>query len=230
MQRATSKADANARAFDETKLARRLEALAARRRATEESRGELQARIARLEAQVESDGGKGLAEHASAAREEDKAARSALVRIGEEAETLKLLRETLMEAQVETARSITGPVATRAARHVGRILPGAEPAFADDLGLSALRRAGVEEACEQLSKGTQEQLAILTRLAFADMLLEEGRPVSLILDDPLVYSDDVRLDAMTDLIVEASERMQVILLTCRERAFRHVEGNRARLA
>ncbi|MFD1960953.1 hypothetical protein ACFSHP_21690 [Novosphingobium panipatense] len=61
------------------------------------------------------------------------------------------------------------------------------------------------------------------------MLLEEGRPVSLILDDPLVYSDDVRLDAMTDLILEASERMQVILLTCRERAFRHVEGNRLRM-
>ncbi|MFD1960954.1 hypothetical protein ACFSHP_21695 [Novosphingobium panipatense] len=91
---------------------------------------------------MESDGGKGLAEHAAAAREEDEAARSALVRITEEAETLKLLRETLAEAQAETARSITGPVATRAARHVGRILPGAEPAFADDLGLTAIRRAG----------------------------------------------------------------------------------------
>ncbi|WP_395334356.1 AAA family ATPase (plasmid) [Novosphingobium sp. BL-8H] len=226
---ALQQAETNARAFDETALTRRLDTLAARRRAAEESRGELQTRIARLEAQVESDGGKGLAEHAAAAREEDEAARAALIRIEEEAETLKLLRETLAEAQAETARSITGPVAVRAARHVGRILPGAEPAFGDDLGLSAIRRAGVEEACEQLSKGTQEQLAILTRLAFADMLLEEGRPVSLILDDPLVYSDDVRLDAMTDLIVEASERMQVILLTCRERAFRHVEGNRVRL-
>jgi len=222
-------AEANARAFDETALARRIETLASRRRAAEDSRGELQTRIARLEAQVESDGGKGLAEHAAAAREEDEAARAALLRITEEAETLKLLRETLAEAQAETARSITGPVALRAARHVGRILPGAEPAFADDLGLAAIRRAGVEEACEQLSRGTQEQLAILTRLAFADMLLEEGRPVSLILDDPLVYSDDVRLDAMTDLIVEASSRMQVILLTCRERAFRHVEGNRVRM-
>jgi hypothetical protein len=226
---ALQQAQANARAFDETALTRRLDTLAARRRAAEESRADLTIRIARLEAQVESDGGKGLAEHAAAAREEDEAARAALVRITEEAETLKLLRETLAEAQAATARSITGPVATRAARHVGRILPGAEPAFADDLGLTAIRRAGVEEACEQLSKGTQEQLALLTRLSFADMLLEEGRPVSLILDDPLVYSDDVRLDAMTDLILEASERMQVILLTCRERAFRHVEGNRLRM-
>lgn len=223
------KAHANARAFDEAALARRIEILAARRRAAEDSRVEITTRIARLEAQVESDGGKGLAEQAALAREEHEAARAALARIEEEAETLRLLRDTLAEAQAETARSITGPVATRAARYVGRILPGGEPAFGDDLGLAAIRRAGVDEPCEQLSRGTQEQLAILTRLAFADMLLDEGRPVSLILDDPLVYSDDVRLDAMTDLILEASQRMQVILLTCRERAFRHVEGNRVRL-
>ncbi|WP_404478583.1 AAA family ATPase [Novosphingobium sp. BL-52-GroH] len=223
------RAQANARAFDEAALARRIETLAARRRAAEDSRNEITTRIARLEAQVESDGGKGLAEHAALAREENDAARAALSRIEEEAETLRLLRDTLAEAQAETARSITGPVATRAARYVGRILPGGEPGFGDDLGLAAIRRAGVDELCEQLSRGTQEQLAILTRLAFADMLLDQGRPVSLILDDPLVYSDDVRLDAMTDLILEASQRMQVILLTCRERAFRHVEGNRVRM-
>ncbi|AOR80279.1 AAA family ATPase (plasmid) [Novosphingobium resinovorum] len=226
---ALQQAEANARAFDETALSRRLDTFAARRRTAQERQSELKAQIAGLEAKVESDGGKGLAEHAAAAREEDEAARAALIRIEEEAETLKLLRATMAEAQAETARSITGPVASRAARHVGRILPGAEPAFGDDLGLSTIRRAGVDEACEQLSRGTQEQLAILTRLAFADMLLEEGRPVSLILDDPLVYSDDVRLDAMTDLIVEASERMQVILLTCRERAFRHVAGTRIKI-
>ncbi|WP_238542328.1 hypothetical protein [Sphingomonas sp. PAMC 26621] len=53
--------------------------------------------------------------------------------------------------------------------------------------------------------------------------------MSLILDDPLVYSDDARLDAMTTLLGEASGRMQVILFTCRERAFRHLEGNRITL-
>ena len=69
-------------------------------------------------------------------------------------------------------------------------------------------------------------MALLTRIAFADMLQEQGKPVSLILDDPLVYSDDTRLDLMTDIITEAATRMQVILLTCRDRAFRHVAGNR----
>ncbi len=67
---------------------------------------------------------------------------------------------------------------------------------------------------------------MLTRLAFADLLLDKGEPVSLILDDPLVYSDDARLEIMTDILTRAAERMQVILLTCRERAFRHVGGTR----
>lgn len=62
------------------------------------------------------------------------------------------------------------------------------------------------------------------------MLLEQGRPVSLILDDPLVYSDDARLDLMTEILLDASKRMQVILLTCRDRAFRHVEGTRLSLS
>ena len=50
--------------------------------------------------------------------------------------------------------------------------------------------------------------------------------MSLILDDPLVYSDDGRLDTMIEILTEASTRMQIILLTCRDRAFRHVPGNR----
>lgn len=55
---------------------------------------------------------------------------------------------------------------------------------------------------------------------------QQGKPVSLILDDPLVYSDDGRLDTMIEILTEVADRMQVILLTCRDRAFRHVSGNR----
>jgi len=87
----------------------------------------------------------------------------------------------------------------------------------------------MSEACADLSRGTQEQLAILTRLAFADLLLEDGAPISLILDDPLVYSDDARLETMTEILQDAAQRMQVILLTCRTKAFRHVDGNRITL-
>ena len=125
---------------------------------------------------------------------------------------------------METSRTYVGPIARRAKRHIERLLPGCDLSFTEDLQLQSITRAGTEEGCTHLSRGTQEQLAVLTRLAFADMLLEKGRPVSLILDDPLAYSDDARLDLMSDILAEAAERMQVILLTCRERAFRHLGG------
>lgn len=121
------------------------------------------------------------------------------------------------------------PVTKRAVRYVQQLLPGCDLSFDEELGLASVLRAGVEESCGDLSRGTQEQLAILTRLAFADLLLEDGAPISLILDDPLVYSDDARLETMTDILQEASTRMQVILLTCRSKAFRHVDANRIML-
>jgi hypothetical protein len=43
------------------------------------------------------------------------------------------------------------------------------------------------------------------------------------------YSDDERLETMTDILQEAAQRMQVILLTCRSKAFRHLDGNRITL-
>lgn len=44
------------------------------------------------------------------------------------------------------------------------------------------------------------------------------------------YSDDARLDLMLEILSEAATRMQVILLTCRDRAFRHIEGNRINIS
>ena len=108
-------------------------------------------------------------------------------------------------------------------------MPGCTLSFDEELGLASVLRAGVDEACSDLSRGTQEQLAVLTRLAFADLLLEDGAPISLILDDPLVYSDDARFETMIDILQEAAKRMQVILLTCRSKAFRHVDAHRITL-
>lgn len=219
----------NATAHDPAAITKKIEMIDARVRTAGETRTKLEMEIARLEGTIESEGGKGLADRAANAREEVEAARAALQRISEEAGTLKLLRDTLETARTETSSKFVGPVAKRAKRYIERLLPGCDLTFSDDLGLEAIIRSGLSEGCANLSRGTQEQLAVLTRIAFADMLLEQGRPVSLILDDPLVYSDDARLDVMIDILSEVSERMQVILLTCRDRAFRHVPANRISL-
>lgn len=219
----------DASAHDPAAITRKIEIIDARARTTTETRTKLETDIARLEGAIESEGGKGLADREAVAREEAEEARAALQRITEEADTLKVLRDTLDAARNETSARFVGPVAKRAKRHIERLLPGCDLTFSEDLALESVIRAGVDEKCASLSRGTQEQLAVLTRIAFADMLLEQGRPVSLILDDPLVYSDDARLDLMIEILTEVATRMQVILFTCRDRAFRHVPGNRISL-
>lgn len=221
-------AERAATAHDVAALERQIGVLDKRVEVARTQRIELEKVIAGLEARIEAEGGKGLADRAAAAQEEAEAAAANLARVTQEAETLKLLRDTLEHARAETSRTFVGPVARRARRHIERLLPGCDPSFGDDLGLTSIVRGGRGENCGDLSRGTQEQLAVLTRLAFADMLLEQGVPVSLILDDPLVYSDDTRLDLMTEILTDAATRMQVILLTCRDRAFRHL-GNRINL-
>lgn len=220
----------DATAHDEGAISRKIEIIDARARTSAQAQTKLEMEIARLHGTIESEGGLGLADRAAAAREEAEAAQATLQRVVEEAATIKLLHDMLEAARVETSAKFVGPVAKRAKRYIERLLPDCELTFSEDLALERVARAGVDEQCDVLSQGTQEQLAILTRIAFADLLLEQERPVSLILDDPLVYSDDGRLDTMLEILSDVATRMQVILLTCRDRAFRHVPANRLSLA
>lgn len=219
-----------AQGSDEGAITRQIERATRTRAAAEARRGELERMIAGLETTISLEGEKGVGERRDTARGEMEAAKSLLDRLTLEADTVSLLRDVLDSARDELGQQVIGPVARRAARHIGRILPGCAPSFDAALNLHAIRRDGVEEGCEHLSKGTQEQLAVLSRVAFAELLGEQGQPVSLVLDDPLVWSDDIRLDAMIDLLEEVAGTMQVIVLTCRERAFRGMGGNRVELA
>lgn len=216
----------NASAHDIVEIERKIKIIDDRATAAGTARRGLEMDIARLEGIADSEGGKGLAEREANAREESESAQIAMQNILDEADTIKLLRETLEEARAEAAQVFVGPVAKKAERHIAMLFPDISLSFSESLNLESITRSGQNEECSTLSRGTQEQLAVLTRLALAELLLEQGLPVSLILDDPLVYSDDGRLDIMTDILIEASTRMQVILLTCRDRAFRHVSANR----
>jgi DNA repair exonuclease SbcCD ATPase subunit len=86
-------------------------------------------------------------------------------------------------------------------------------------------RAGQEEEVDRLSGGMREQLSVLTRLAFARMLARDGRPAPVILDDALVYSDDDRIERMFDALHRQARDQQIIVFSCRQRAFQRLGGN-----
>jgi uncharacterized protein YhaN len=96
--------------------------------------------------------------------------------------------------------------------------------FGDDFAVTRIRRDRAE-TLTQLSDGTQEQIAVLVRLAMASMLSERGQSVPVILDDALVYCDDDRIKRMFDALSRAGKSQQVVILTCRLRTFAPLGGH-----
>ena len=88
-----------------------------------------------------------------------------------------------------------------------------------------ISRNGLQEDVDRLSGGMREQLSVLTRLAFARLLAKDGRPAPVILDDALVYSDDDRIEKMFDALHRQSSDQQIIVFSCRQRAFQKLGGN-----
>jgi hypothetical protein len=80
------------------------------------------------------------------------------------------------------------------------------------------------EALERVSHGTQEQIAVLVRLAMGAMLAEQGNAAPIILDDALVYCDDDGIQRMFDALSRAGRHQQIIVLTCRLRSFGPLGG------
>ncbi|MEP9355068.1 AAA family ATPase [Xanthobacter sp. KR7-65] len=213
-------------ALDAAALARRRDTLRRKRETLQSQRPALAGELARLEEQARTLGGEGPASRAATAAEEADAAEAALARVKGEADTLALLHAVLKEAQQDAARRYLAPVTQRIEPYVRRLLPAASLSFGEDFRPQLLTRGGRAEAAELLSKGTQEQIAILTRLAFADLLIDRGQPASLVLDDALVFADDDRFDTMMEILAEAAGRMQVLILSCRASAYRGIPATR----
>ena len=75
---------------------------------------------------------------------------------------------------------------------------------------------------EKLSFGTREQVSLLSRLAYADVLKEAGKPTLIILDDVLTNSDAERLEHMKRVLFDAAQRHQMLLFSCHPEQWRDV--------
>lgn len=195
----------------------RRDALVHLRRDIEKLKSEVTEREGELRGLGQAGLGERLAE-VDGALERETAAKERLER---RAAAVRLLRETLIAAERDAKEAFLGPVRERLAPYLRLVFADAELALANDtLGIVGLRRGGFEEPFDDLSVGTREQLAVLTRLAFADFLRAKGRPAAIILDDALAYADDGRFERMQLVLRKAAERLQIIILTCRERDYR----------
>jgi len=145
-------------------------------------------------------------------------------------QALSLLQSTLRAAADEAKATFNAPLSSRLAPYIQDLFPSTTPVVTPEFSIRAIDRNGVEEPFLQLSDGTREQIAILARLAFADMLKEQGLPALIVLDDALAFSDDQRLARMIAILEMAAKRMQIIVLTCRDLPMEDIDATRLQIS
>lgn len=193
--------------------------------------GALDREIAELTGRIAARADEAIEERHEELRGRLAAARTRLAHVEAEVAALTRLRRALDEARRTAREQYFGPVMAELRPLLALLLDEASITFDDATLLpAALARAGQEEEVDRLSGGLREQLAVLTRLAFARLLARGGQPVPVILDDALVWSDDARIERMFDALHRQARDLQIIVLTCRQRAFEGLGGQGLRMA
>lgn len=164
-------------------------------------------------------GGAGLDEQRQQASGEWARATQRVAELQRRAQALSLLCAKLQSRRQAALAQLRAPLQRHLERYLALLFPQARVEMGADLTPDALLRrtaAGADDtgAFASLSFGAREQLALISRFAYADLLREAGRPTLLILDDALVHSDAERLSQMKRVLFDAAQRHQVLLFTC----------------
>lgn len=132
---------------------------------------------------------------------------------------LQLLEAELLSSQKSLQEQFLKPVSNELGPLLKIVFPDAEISLGGDFNAEEFRRLGRVETIDSLSGGTREQIAVLTRLAFAQLMAKRGREMPVILDDALVWCDDNRLENVFRALRSASRDIQCIVMTCHEKSF-----------
>ncbi|WP_410056059.1 ATP-binding protein, partial [Roseobacter sp. HKCCA0434] len=182
---------------------------------------QLQTENAKIDGRIETRAEEGIEEELAAVRDQLREAVETRDRIAFEVKVLRRLRDALDAAKTAARETYFEPIRAEMQPLLRDLWEDVEIEWSDDTLLPVtLVRRGTAEPIDVLSGGTQEQIAFFVRLAFARLLAKAGRPAPLILDDALVYSDDDRIERMFDALHRAAGDLQIIVLSCRQRAFR----------
>lgn len=192
--------------------------------------GDLAVELARLDTRIAALAADGIDERLAEVSGALQRAEADQARIGFEVAVLHRLAEALDTARSAARERYFAPVVAELKPLLHLLWPDAQLTWDDSTLLPhALIRNDMEEPLDILSGGTREQIALLVRLAFARMLARGGQAAPVILDDALVFSDDDRIERMFDALHRQAGDLQIIVLSCRQRAFRDLGGTTLRL-
>ena len=192
-----------------------------------DKRNNLKSEIAVLRDHINRDEAAGIHEQVGNAENEIEQATRDVARLEREVAVLDLLVETLTAAENDAKDQYLEPVLQKVLPYIQKLFPTAEIAIDNTLNVTAVtRNPSYQEPFANLSLGTQEQIAVIVRLALAKLLAEQGVPAVVVLDDALIYSDDDRMRLMFDILIEAARDIQILVFTCREQLFEGLNAHR----
>jgi hypothetical protein len=191
----------------------------------------LRTRQAALRAAISTREGEGVDEELALAEREKELLSIEKAQAEQEIGVLELLLSILLDEEHKAKERYMKPVVRRIEPYLRQLFPGAGIQVDEEFRITGITRGElpVPEDFSRLSDGTQEQIAILTRLAFADMLTDRGKPAMIVLDDALVYSDPERMARMFDIITHAARKTQMLIMSCRSELFQDLGGTRLRV-
>ncbi|MBI1170019.1 AAA family ATPase [bacterium] len=196
-------------------------------RAAAQQRAAVAERLAALSAQIRTLAGNGIEERCDDIRGQLDTARATEARLARKAAALTRLLAALEGERKASQETYFGPVQQELKPLLSILHRDAALTFDSESLLPAgLTRGQAEETLEDLSGGTREQIAILTRLAFARLFARHGRHMPIVLDDALVYSDDDRIIKMFTALTRVAQDQQILVFSCRQLAFQDLGGAR----
>lgn len=181
-------------------------------------------RAAELRGAVSGAAAEGLASALAEAEAALAEARRVLERVERRATAARLLAEVLVRAEEQARSRYAEPLAEAVGALASSVL--GEPVRVDldeRLAPVTLRRGEVLLPVDQLSAGTQEQLALVLRMAAAQVVARgTGEPlgVPVVFDDVLGFSDADRLERLVGVLRVVGQDAQVLMLTCHPERYR----------
>lgn len=184
----------------------------------EEEQAERRERLAMLAERIAAFADSGPEESLDVALAHQARAQRTYERLHRDAAAAKLLYETLDRHRSRAWLRYAEPFRALVEKYAAGVFgPGVGIAVAEDLTITAKTSDGATVPFDQLSAGAREQLALLGRIACAELITPQGAQdaggVPLILDDALGHTDRTRLNQLAAILDRAGDRVQIILLT-----------------
>jgi hypothetical protein len=217
------------KAEDPEGIALRVTTTSAALTSLEEQIAEAERSINKLRITLDVLGQKGLGEECAAIESDLNATRIRSAALEQEANAVRVAYNMILQVEKEANTQFLQPVVRRVQPYLNRVLPGSQIRLGTDMTIEGLQRGTVTEPFDCLSVGAREQLSVITRIAFADLLADEGVYAPIILDDALVYADDGRFADALATLAFAAKRHQIIILTCHEHKYFGLTGPVIRL-